>query len=362
MFDDWDDVLFEQNGALGIITLNRPKALNALTHQMCLAIHRQLDAWTHDRSIVAVMIRGEGEKAFCAGGDVVALYESGKAYRDGDRSNTLWREFFRDEYRMNAAIHHFPKPYIAFMDGITMGGGVGVSVHGDFRIVTDRTMLAMPETGIGLMPDVGGGYFLPRLEGELGMYLALKGERIKAADCMHFGIATHCLESHDEHELIDRLSMISGPGEVERVLGGMTVHAGLGEVAPFRDDIDRLFSGNSMQDIMDDLAEEADSWAMQQHRALSKKSPTSLKVTFRQMRQGEKLSFDEEMKTEFRIVNRIIEGHDFYEGVRAILLDKDFEPTWNPDTLKGVSDADVAKHFADLGDLELQFAADYAAD
>jgi len=354
-----EDVLFEQNGALGIITLNRPKALNALTHGMCLAIHKQLDAWKVDDSIKAVLVRGEGEKGFCAGGDVIALYNSGKAYRDGDKSNTAWREFFRDEYKMNAAIHHYPKPYIAFMDGITMGGGVGVSVHGDYRIVTERTMLAMPETGLGLMPDVGGGYFMPRLEGELGMYLALKGERIKAADCMDFGIATHFMESAQHYELIERLSRVETAGEVERVLGGMSGNAGNGKVALYRDDIDRMFAGSSVEDIMAALKDDGDEWAMAQYDAMAKLSPTSMKVTFKQMRDGEHLSFDDEMKVELRIVSHIIEGHDFYEGVRAILLDKDYAPKWQPDSFEGVSAAAVDAHFEELGEFELEFAPNH---
>ena len=316
---DSDAILFDTRGALGVITLNRPKALNALTRAMCLALHAQLDRWAGDDGIDAVLIEGAGDKALCAGGDVVMLHDSGKAGGDD------WRWFFHDEYRMNSAIHHFPKPYIALQDGITMGGGVGVSVHGDFRVATERVLFAMPETGLGLIPDVGGGYFLPRLPGQTGMYLALTGYRARAADCLYLGVATHHVPSA---ALADLTAALAG----QRLADAAAVVAL----------IDRFGEDPGPAPLADDGSE----WARKTHALLATKSPISMKVTFEQLRRGATLAFDENMVMEYRIVNRILtHDHDFYEGVRAILLDKDNKPVWNPARLEDVAPSDVAAHF-----------------
>jgi len=208
MMDD-ADVLFEMRGAVGLITLNRPSALNALTRDMCLRMSEQLRQWARDEKISLVVVRGAGDRAFCAGGDIKALYESGKA---GTRYVT---DFYADEYRLNTLIKEYSKPYVALIDGITMGGGVGVSVHGSHRVAGDKTVFAMPETGIGLFPDVGGSYFLPRLPGALGMYLALTGARLKTADALYAGIATHYVPSVRHHALLDGLS---NSGDIDRVM------------------------------------------------------------------------------------------------------------------------------------------------
>jgi enoyl-CoA hydratase/carnithine racemase len=355
------EILFRKQGNIGLITLNRPKVLNALTHSMASQLHAQLIDWSGDASIGAVVIEGAGDKGFCAGGDVVALYNSGKAWKEGDARNLEWRSFFRDEYRMNAAIHHFNKPYIALMDGITMGGGVGVSVHGSHRVASERTMLAMPETGLGLFPDVGGGYFLPRLPGATGMFLALKGERVKAADCVALGICQSYVPSNSMEALKSALSAedVLDHLRVTDIITSFSQDAaaieGEAKLAPHQADIDRIFAGDSLQAIMVALESEGSEWAVKQITAMAKMSPTSMAVSFRQIRAGGSLSFDDVMRMEFRIVNRIMEGSDFYEGVRAILLDKDFAPRWQPARLDEVSDDIIAHHFDLLGDGELEF-------
>jgi len=351
--DMGEDVLFARQGRLGIITLNRPKALNALTTAMCIAIKRQLDAWGEADDVDAVLIEGAGERAFCAGGDVVRVARSGQAGTDE------WYQFFFHEYRMNSTIGHFPKPYIAFLDGITMGGGFGVSVHGRFRVATERLLFAMPETGLGLIPDVGGGYVLPRLPGEVGRYLAFTGYRAKAADSHAMGVATHVVPATRLPELRQAL-IDAGSLDEERVADILArFHEDPGE-APLwsvRDRIDRHFVGPRVETVLESLAGDSDAWAQQTREEMLKKSPTSMKVTAEQLRRGAGLDLDEDLKMEFRIVNRIVtHGRDFYEGVRAILIDKDHKPHWSPARLEDVSDEEVAAHFASLGERELTFA------
>jgi enoyl-CoA hydratase/carnithine racemase len=352
-----DEVIFEVSGTLGLITLNRPKALNALTHNMCVKLYEQLQIWKLDSNIGAVLIKGAGGRAFCAGGDVVEIYNSGKANKQGDKTATAWRDFFRDEYRLNAAIHDFPKPYIALMDGFTMGGGVGVSVHGSHRVASEGTKLSMPETGLGLIPDVGGGYFLPRLVGEMGMYLALTGARVKAADCMALGICNSYVPSEYHQQLIaalgaqDMLSDIA----VDRIISSFSQTPQPSELIEKQADIDSCFSKASVDEIIAALHLNGSVWAKGVVETIDKMSPTSLKITFRQMRLGAELDIHDDLKMEFRVVNRIILADDFYEGVRSIILDKDFAPKWQPNKLNLVDDNEVEGYFADLGDDELQF-------
>jgi enoyl-CoA hydratase len=341
---DESEVLFERRGVIGLITLNRPKALNALTHGMCLGMKARLDNWAIDPDVKAVVVRGAGDRAFCAGGDIRALYESGKA------GTPYALEFYRDEYLLDAAIKHFPKPYIALIHGIVMGGGVGVSVHGSHRVAGEAAMFAMPETGIGLFPDVGGSYFLPRCPGNIGMYLALTGARLKTADTLYAGVATHFVAVAKWEELVTRLADGAVPDDVLKMLGE-TIPGNF--LCGHRAAIDRVFGGNSVEEILAALDAEHTDWSQDTATVLRAKSPTSLKITFRQIREGAKLGFDDCMRMEFRMVNRIIAGHDFYEGVRATILDKDGTPKWKPAALKEVSEADVHAYFAPLGNKEL---------
>jgi enoyl-CoA hydratase len=340
-----DEVLFERRGAVGLITLNRPKALNALTRDMCVAMKARLGAWATDDAVKTVVVRGTGERAFCAGGDIRVLYESGQ------NGTPYALEFYRDEYRLNAAIKRFPKLYVALLHGIVMGGGVGVSVHGSHRVANETVTFAMPETGIGLFPDVGGSYFLPRLAGELGMYLGLTGERLKTADCVYAGVATHFVPSTQTEAFLSALESGTDP---DMVLRSFAENTGVTPLAQDREAIDRTFSEGSVDGILAALDADGSEWARATAATIRKKSPTSLKLTFRQLREGRHLSFDDCMRMEFRMVNRVIAGHEFYEGVRAAIIEKNNAPKWRPAEIVQVTSGDVDAYFAPLGEQELQ--------
>ena len=352
---DSEDVLFEAKHGVGIITLNRPKALNALTLDMIREIAPQLAAWQEDARIKAVLIRGAGDRAFCAGGDVRAVWQAGRA---GDR---LTEDFFRDEYRLNRLIHFFAKPYVALIDGITMGGGVGLSVHGSHRVAGDRTLVAMPEVGIGLFPDVGGSYFLPRLPGRLGLFLALTGWRLHAADAIHCGVATDYVPSERMAALADALTAIDWSKDgaealVDRVIDGFKADPGPAELAQHQALIDHCFSARSVESILHALDESGDEWAAKVARIMRKQSPTSLKVTFAQLEKGATLDFDSAMIQEYRMSQAFMAGGDFYEGIRAVLVDKDNQPKWSPGDLAAVSAEAVEGYFRPLGERDLTFA------
>ena len=349
-----DDILFERRGAAGLVTLNRPQALNAVTHAMALALRAQLDAWASDPAITRVVIQAAGERAFSAGGDIRVLYDLGKAGRHDEAL-----QFWRDEYPLNAAIKSYRKPYVALIDGLVMGGGVGVSVHGSHRVAGDRFSFAMPEVGIGFFPDVGATWFLPRMPGELGTYCALTGERFNCADAVAVGVATHRIPSGRFDALLDGLT---GTVSVDALLAAFAEPAGEGSIMARRAAIDRLFAGDRVEDIIAALDREAASssadaaWAGKTAATVRTKSPLSLKLALAQVRRGKTWDFETCMRAEFRIVSRVIHGSDFYEGVRAVIVDKDNKPRWQPAALAQVSDADVERHFAPLGAEELVLA------
>ncbi|XP_072028334.1 3-hydroxyisobutyryl-CoA hydrolase, mitochondrial-like [Amphiura filiformis] len=350
-----DEVILEKNKNAGVITLNRPKALNALNLSMIRTIYPKLQEWNSDPGTSMVIIKAAGGKAFCAGGDIKAVTDAGKV---GD---SLAVNFFREEYILNHAIGTLKKPYVAFIHGITMGGGVGLSVHGKFRVATEKTLFAMPETAIGLFPDVGGGYFLPRLPGKLGLYLALTGYRLKGRDVHHAGVATHFIESEKLPQLEEELVGLSAADDnsVGQILDRHHSQCKLDADKPFslidhRGDIDRLFGGESVEQILLDLEKEGSEWSLQQLETLKKMSPTSMKITHRQLVKGKTASFSDVFLMEYRMSQGCIRGHDFYEGVRAVLVDKDHTPKWKPDTLKGVTLDMVDEHFKPLpNDLKL---------
>jgi enoyl-CoA hydratase len=345
------EILFERRGAAGIVTLNRPKALNAVTHQMVRALATKLGDWARDQAVTRVVITAAGDRAFSAGGDIRALHDLGRAGRHGEAL-----QFWRDEYMLNTLIKRYPKPYVALIDGIVMGGGVGVSIHGSHRVVGDRFQFAMPEVGIGFFPDVGATWFLPRLPGEVGTYVALTGERLKNADAVPLGIATHYVASPRFPEVLDALT---GTAPVYAALDTFAEKLGIGALVAYRQAIDRLFRDDDVEDILAALNRESVSrspmagWAGATAAAMRGKSPTSLKIALAQLRRGKDWSFTECMKAEFRIVSRIIRGHDFYEGVRAVIIDKDNLPRWKPDRLGQVLPLDVDGYFAPL-DHELE--------
>lgn len=350
-----DEVKTSIDCGIGTITLTRASALHALNAPMCEAILSALVAWERDPAVHMVMIDHEdGTRGFCAGGDIRMLAESGAA--DGVDA----RHFFNVEYRMNVALAAFPKPVLAIMDGITMGGGVGLSVHGSHRVATERTTFAMPETGIGLFPDVGGGWFLPRLKGELGTWLALTGARLKGADVVAAQVATHFVPS----ELISNLKAQLRVAELSSdaaemlatILDDLSQPVSAGSFEAHLATIDRCFAGDRAEGIMEALRAEDDPWAGAQAETLLTKSPETVKVALRQLREGAKMAtFEDNMRMEYRIGWRKVQSHDFQEGVRAVIIDKDNAPVWAPAALEQVSDSAVAEYFASLGEDELSF-------
>jgi enoyl-CoA hydratase len=335
------DIIARIEGSVGRITLNRPKALHALNTAMCQAIIAALAAWKTDPAVTLVLIDHSGERGFCAGGDIRMLAESGA--KDGAEA----REFFFTEYRMNALLMTYPKPVCTVMDGIVMGGGVGVAMPCLYRVATERTTFAMPETGIGLFPDVGGGWHLPRLPGQAGLWLALTGARIKAADCLLLGIATDYVESAKVEAL--KAAIVAEPAAVETILTEYEADAGEPPIAQHQDVIDAAFAAPSVEAILQALREDGSPWAIAQHDLLLTKSPQTMKVAYRQLRTGKALTaFEANMAMEYRIGARVVMRHDFLEGVRAVIVDKDNAPRWSPSLLEGVTEAMLDDIFAPL--------------
>jgi enoyl-CoA hydratase len=334
------EILFDRKGGAGLVTLNRPHALNAVTLGMVRALRRQLDAWRGDPAVTRVVLTAAGGRAFSAGGDIRALYDAGTSGRHAEML-----AFYGEEYQLNTVIKHYPKPYVSLIDGIVMGGGVGLSVHGSHRVAGDRFSFAMPEVSIGFFPDVGATWFLPRLPGELGAYCALTGERLNAADGIAATIATHRVASARFAELADALC---GAVPVDATLAAFADPAGEGKTAPHRTAIDRLFKGDRIEEILAAFDRDGSDFAKATAATIRAKSPTSLKLALAQMRAGGRLTFEGCMATEFRIVSRVIHGHDFYEGVRAVIVDKDNAPRWRPATLADVADDEIERHFAPL--------------
>jgi enoyl-CoA hydratase len=334
-------VLTAIEGRVGRLTLNRPAAIHALTEEMCRLMTQALLAWADNPDVDAVMLDHSGGRGFCAGGDIRMIAESGA----GDASDA--KRFFRTEYRLNHLLFVYPKPVVVFMDGIVMGGGVGISDPARIRIATERTTYAMPETGIGLFPDVGGGWFLPRMPGEAGIWLALTGARLKAAECLSLGIATHYVESSKlealKAEIIADSEAVFGAPEL------FATYAGPARVDDNMAMIDRLFAFDTMEEIVEALERDGSDWSQKELATLRTKSPQAMKVSLRQMRLGARLAnFEDEMVMEYRLGGRAVRTHDFQEGVRAVIVDKDNAPRWSPPDLAGVSDAMVDALFAPL--------------
>ncbi|XP_063906532.1 3-hydroxyisobutyryl-CoA hydrolase, mitochondrial isoform X1 [Zophobas morio] len=336
-----DDVIFQDVGDKGVITLNRPKALNALNLSMVNKLHSKLTEWECEKSLV--IIKGAGGKAFCAGGDVKSVALAGM------KGEKLGHSFFKQEYKTDGLIGTYKVPYVALIDGIVMGGGVGLSVHGPYRVATERSVFAMPETQIGLFPDVGGSYFLPRLRGKLGLFLALTGYRLKGADIYKAGIATHYVDSKDLEALECDLLKCQNVNGIDTTLKRYSVKD-TGEfcLEPMMKDINQWFSGGSVEDIVTNLKKNGCTFAQEIVHLLGKMSPTSMKVTMKQLECGSKMTLEECLQMEYRIAVNCLANKDFYEGVRALLIDKDQNPKWNPATLPEVSSDLVESHFAKL--------------
>ena len=350
-----DEVLIRREGRAGRIIMNRPKALNALTHAMVGRIQEALLAWRDDPAVALVLIDGAGDRGLCAGGDVRSLYESrmqGSGYA---------RAFWRGEYRLNALIGRYPKPYVALQDGIVMGGGIGLSGHARHRIVTERSQLAMPETGIGLIPDVGGTWLLAHAPGEAGIYLGLTGESMGAADAIHGRFADAFVPTATLPALVERLSDPKGDA-VGAVVAALAQTPDASGLAQHGHDIDRAFAGDTVEAIIGSLEAFPNEWAANARAALAQKSPKSLKLTLAAIRSARHLrSLEDALRLEYRLTVRLFEDGEFPEGVRALIVDKDRKPNWSPPHLAEVTQQMVERYLGPLphGE-ELTFEGDGA--
>ncbi|MFJ5998951.1 enoyl-CoA hydratase/isomerase family protein [Streptomyces sp. NPDC092370] len=343
--EGWEPVLFHTSGRAAHITLNRPRALNALTHTMVRRIDEALTAWEQDPAVETVVLTGVGERGLCAGGDIRAIHDDA---RDGD--GTASAVFWRDEYHLNARIARFPKPYVAIMDGIVMGGGVGLSAHGSVRFVTERSRVAMPETGIGFVPDVGGTHLLARAPGELGTHLALTGTQVGAADALLCGLADHYVPTAALPDLVDTLADAPA-GEAP---AGRVRTPPPGVLAAQRDWIDACYAVDTVEEIVRRLLAHGDPAAKQAAETLLAKSPTALKVTLASLRRARRLgTLESVLNQEYRVSCAALHTPDLVEGIRAQVIDKDRRPRWSPKTLTEVTEAAVERFFAPLGDREL---------
>lgn len=337
-----DDILIHTHGPVGHISLNRPKAIHALTLDMCHAMSAALREWAGDDGVKAVILDHAEGRGFCAGGDINLLRNS--ALNDGGASG---RAFFHDEYQLNHQIFEYEKPIVAFMDGITMGGGVGIALPCQYRVATENTRFAMPETGIGLFPDVGGGWHLSRLGGRLGQFLALTGARLDGAECLWAGIATHYLPAEKLAEAKARI--IDQPGQIATILSDLSVTPPPARIEGNADRIAHHFASDRYEEILASLAADDSEWAAKELATLKTKSPQTCKVALRQLATSEKLdSFAENMAMEYRIASRVLTRPDFAEGVRALIVDKTNDPQWNPATPEGVTDELLDSIFAPL--------------
>ncbi|MGU3361561.1 enoyl-CoA hydratase/isomerase family protein [Methylobacterium sp. M6A4_1b] len=343
------EILFERRGAVGLVTLNRPRALNALSLAMLRAMQAQLDAWADDAAVTRVLLRGRGGRAFCAGGDIRQIYALAKA---GDHAAV--DAFWRAEYGLDAAVKRFAKPVISLIEGLVMGGGNGISVHGSHRVSSEHYSFAMPEVGIGLFPDVGMTYVLPRLPGCTGTYLALTGARIGPGDAHAVGLATHHAAAEDFDAIVDALA--AGDAIDAALAARARPVPEPGPLVEARAVIDACFSAGTVAEILARLDADGSAFASETAALMRTRSPTSLVLVHEQMRRGARSSFAEAMLTEYRMVGALMRGHDFFEGVRAAVIDKDGAPAWNPATLEAVDPAGIAAAFAPSAGPEPVFA------
>lgn len=336
-----DEVLISAERGVGRLRLNRPKAIHALTTDMCRAMSEALLGWRDDPAIQAIVVDHFEGRGFCAGGDVVMLAKSGA----GDSSKA--RDFFFAEYRLNHLLFTYPKPTVAIMDGITMGGGVGISLPCSLRVATENTRLAMPETGIGLFPDVGGGWYLPRLPGRVGQFMALTGARLDGSECVYLGLATHYVASANIHELVERIHQ--APDRIQGTLGGAAETAPEAKIADNLPAITRLFASDRLEEVVAALEADGGDWAQKERATLGTKSPLSCKVSLRLLAEGaNRANFAAEMRAEYALAGRVVQTHDFHEGVHALLIHKHNQPEWDPATPEGVTDEMLDALFAPL--------------
>ncbi len=317
-------------GKLGNITLNRPEALNALSMMMIELFNDQIKKWDSDPDIIAVIIQAQGDRAFCAGGDIKAIYEIGR--EDVDEA----MHFFSEEYQLNRRIYHFSKPYIAFVHGICMGGGVGISVNGQYRVAASDLRMAMPETKIGFYPDVGATFFLSRCPGEIGTYLGLTGNDMSASDAKYAGLIDTIVDKNDFSAIYTALSQLEtwNSSSIQKTIESFSVSAPSSLLSTKKDIIDEYFSGNRIQNILLALSLSEDPWCQDIQKSLLARSPTSLKMTLEALRKAKYMEFNECMAMEYGMTEKMLRMPDFFEGVRAVVIDKDNKPLWDPSTLE----------------------------
>ncbi len=347
------ETIVRREGSIGRITLNRPDALNALTLQMVRDMWGALKGWENEPSVVAVVVDGAGTRGLCAGGDIRALYDAVKA---GDEEGPAI--FWREEYLLNALIARYPKPYVAFMDGIVMGGGVGVSAHGSHRLVTEKTMIAMPETSIGFFPDVGGTYLLAQSPGELGTHVALTSGRLNAADAILTGLADTHIAAESWPALVDELTRIKKASDTDTIIRAHLAEAEPSKLAADRAWIDRCYAHDTVEAIVAALQSAPEAEAQKAAATILKNSPTALKVTLRALRADRaEPRLEPCLDEEYRMALRLAFCPDFAEGIRAAVVDKDRKPKWRPATLEQVTQSDIDHVFESLGERELGLAA-----
>jgi enoyl-CoA hydratase len=346
------ELIVRREGSAGVIRLNRPKALNALTLDMTREIAAALDAFEKDTQVALLLLEGAGERGLCAGGDIRGLYESAKA--KGDLGKTFWRE----EYIVNARIANYPKPYVAYMDGFVMGGGVGLAGHASHRVVTEKTKVAMPEVGLGFFPDVGGTWLLSRAPGELGTYFGLTGLTMNGADAVYCGLADVLIQTRDWPALRASLTAMPPKTDSGSVMAALKQFAVTDEVGPVTtqcDLIDRAFAHDSVEEIVAALKQDGSDFAQATLKALADKSPRGLKVTLKLLRLARTSgSLEECLKREYLAALEVFDSADFVEGVRAAIIDKDRNPAWQPPDLAGVT-AEIVAHYLAKRDVELTF-------
>ncbi|CAN5526336.1 enoyl-CoA hydratase/isomerase family protein [soil metagenome] len=352
-----DEVLVERRGRLGHLVLNRPKAINALTHAMVNTIAAALDEWEHDDSVSTVLITGAGERGLCAGGDIVAIYTDA-LHTDAGTGGGASARFWADEYALNARIARYPKPYVAFMDGVVLGGGVGISAHGSVRIVTERTRLGMPETGIGFVPDVGGTYLLSRAPGELGTHLGLTAGSITGSDAIALGLADHFVPSGS----LAALAVALETRDAVEAVTAVATEPPASTLLEQRDWIDGCYSFDDAAQIVATLAASSVDAAREAASVILAKSPTAVSVTLESLRRARSLeTLEQVLDQEYRVSLRFVQGTELVEGVRAQVIEKDRSPHWSPPTLGEVTRTDVEAYFEDLGDRELGLSSMTAA-
>jgi enoyl-CoA hydratase len=340
-----DNILISTDRNVGRLRLNRPSAIHALTREMCDAMSDVLLAWREDPSVQVVVIDHAEGRGFCAGGDVVMLARSGAE----DAADA--KAFFYSEYRLNHLLFTYPKPTVAIMDGITMGGGVGISQPCEYRVATENTRLAMPETGIGLFPDVGGGWYLPRVPGRVGQFMALTGARLDAGECLYLGLATHYIEQSSLEDLYERIAQ--APSRLKGTLGAAQASAPQPKIEANLAQIAKLFASDRLEEVIAALEGDDSDWAQSELATLKSKSPLSCKVSLRLLAEGaNRKSFADEMRAEYALAGRIVRTHDFREGVRALLIDKDNSPQWDPPTPEQVDEEMLDILFAPLPAME----------